>query len=262
MSLCIEALSWLDRDPRFAVFPLKPRTKVPLGELVPRGLLDASKDPAVIRDWWRREPEANIGLRTGDGFFVLDLDGAKAVAWFGNACGRHGGAPRTLTVRTSRGLHVFFRGDEVPNSAGRLAPGVDVRGEGGYAVAAPSIHPSGAVYWITRDLPVADAPRWLVDLAMPEERPAPSPADLPAWRPEDAKLRAIPGILSFVANARHGERNRITFWAACRFNEMVRDGLITQVLAEELLLQSAKRCGLNGVEILRTAASASKRGAA
>jgi hypothetical protein len=87
---------------------------------------------------------------------------------------------------------------------------------------------------------------------------------MPSWRTsrfaEDAKLRAIPGILSLLANARHGERNRITFWAACRFSEMVRDGLITERLAEELLLQGASRCGLNGMEILTTARSASKQG--
>lgn len=57
------ALSWLDRG--FAVFPLEPRGKVPLGSLVPRGFLDASKDHAVICDWWRRAPKANIGIVTG-----------------------------------------------------------------------------------------------------------------------------------------------------------------------------------------------------
>jgi hypothetical protein len=233
------ALAWLDRG--FAVFPLKPRGKVPLGSLVPHGLKEASRDPAVIRDWWRREPKANIGIVTGGGHFVLDLDDAGAVSWFANACGRHG-APKTLTTRTSRGLHVFFAcGAEVPNSTGRLAPGVDVRGKGGYVVAAPSVHPSGAVYTIARDLPIAEAPQWLVDEAMPPPpQPMPEPGPMPAWRCEDAKLLAIPGILSLVANARQGERNRITFWAACRFSEMVRDGLITQRLAEELLLQSAR----------------------
>ena len=251
------ALSWLDRG--FAVFPLKPRGKVPLGSLAPQGFLDATRDPAVIRDWWQRAPKANLGLRTGSGRFVVDLDNSDAVAWFANSCGRHGGAPKTLTVRTARGFHVFFSCDvEVPSSAGRLAPGADVRGEGGYVVAAPSVHPNGSVYTIARDLPIAEAPQWLVDEAMPDEPPATAPGPMPAWRCEDAKLRAIPGILSLVANARQGERNRITFWAACRFSEMVRDGLITQRLAEELLLQGAARCGLNGMEILRTARSASK----
>jgi hypothetical protein len=259
MAMPDSALSWLDRD--FAVFPLKPRGKKPLGSLVPHGLKEASRDHAVIRDWWRREPKANIGIVTGAGHFVVDLDDAEAVSWFANACGRHGGA-KTLTVRTARGFHVFFAcGAEVPSSAARIAPGVDVRGKGGYVVAAPSVHPSGAVYTIARDLPIAEAPQWLVDEAIPPPpRPMPEPGPMPAWRCEDAKLRAIPGILSLVANARQGERNRITFWAACRFSEMARDGLITQRLAEELLLQSAARCGLNGMEILRTSRSASKAG--
>jgi hypothetical protein len=249
------ALEWADRG--FPVFPIVPRGKKPLGSLVPHGLKGATRDPAVIRDWWRREGSANIGIVTGGGRFVVDLDDIEAVAWFTNACGRHG-APKTLTVRTSRGYHVFFAcGAEVPTSAGRLAPGVDVRGEGGYVVAAPSVHPSGSIYAIARDLSIAEAPQWLVDLAMPD--PIPAPAPMPTWRCEDAKLRAIPGILSLVANARQGERNRITFWAACRFDEMVRDGLITQGLAEDLLLQSASRCGLNGMEIIRTARSAEKR---
>jgi hypothetical protein len=167
------ALSWAGRD--LAVLPLKPRDKIPLGSLVPHGLKDASRDPDIIRDWWRRAPKANIGVRTGDGHFVLDLDGPEAAAWFGNACGRHGGAEHTLTVRTGGGgFHVFFACPiEVPNSAGRLAPGVDIRGEGGYVVAAPSIHPSGHVYQIARDLPIAEAPAWLVDLALPEPVPPP-----------------------------------------------------------------------------------------
>jgi hypothetical protein len=106
MPMLDAALAWLDRG--FAVFPLKPRGKVPLGSLVPRGFLDASREPDVIRDWWRHEPHANIGIVTGGGHFVVDLDDAEAVSWFSNACGRHGGAPKTLTVRTSRGFHVFF----------------------------------------------------------------------------------------------------------------------------------------------------------
>jgi hypothetical protein len=254
------ALSWLDLG--FGVFPLLPRGKKPIGALAPHGLKDATRDPAIIRDWWRREPKANIGLRTGGGHFVLDLDDAEAVTWFTTSCGRHGGAPRTLTARTSRGFHLFFAyAAEVPNSAGRLAPGVDVRGECGYVVAAPSIHPSGAAYTIARDLSIAEAPQRLIDLALPDERPAPAPGPMPAWRCEDDKLQAIPGILSLVANARQGERNQITFWAACRFNEMVRAGLITRRLAEELLLQSASRCGLTGREILSTGRSAFKQGA-
>jgi hypothetical protein len=255
------ALSWSDRG--FSVFPLKPRGKEPLGWLAPHGVKDATRDPARIRDWWRREPKANVGLQTGEGHFVLDLDGDGAVAWLVNSGGRHGGAPRTLTVKTSRGWHLYFKSAaEVPCSAGRIAPHVDVRGKGGSVTAPPSIHPSGGVYTIRRDLPIAEAPRWLVDEALPNERHvAPEFGARPAWQSEDFRLRAVPGILSLLANARPGERNSITYWAACRFNEMVRDGLITQHLAEGLLLQGASRCGLNGMEILATARSASRQGA-
>ncbi len=114
------ALKWADRG--FPVFPIVPRGKKPLGSLVPHGLKEASRDNAVIRDWWRCEPKANIGIVTGGGHFVIDLDDAGAVLWFANASGRHG-APKTLTVRTARGYHVFFAcGAEVPNSAGRICP--------------------------------------------------------------------------------------------------------------------------------------------
>jgi Bifunctional DNA primase/polymerase, N-terminal len=152
------ALSWLQRG--FAVFPLKPRDRIPLGSLVPHCFQDATRDPRVIRDWWRREPEANIGLRTGEGKFVLDLDDAGAVAWFTNAAGLRGEVDRTLTVRTSRGWHLYFKSAaDVPCSTSRIAPHVDVKGRGGYVVAAPSIHPDGPVYAIKRDLPIAEAPR-------------------------------------------------------------------------------------------------------
>ena len=226
------ALSWLDRG--FAVFPLKPRGKRPCGWLAPHGLKEATRDHAVIRDWWRREPQANIALRTGEGIFVLDLDNEAAVSWFTNACGRHG-APKTLTVKTSRGFHVFFaRTAEVPNSAGRLAPGADIRGEGGYAVAVPSVHPSGTIYTIARDLPIADAPRWLVDAAMPDERPAQAPAPM-TFRSDTMKLRGMAGILSLVANAREGERNDLLFWGSCRVAEMVREGLVDHGEARALM---------------------------
>jgi hypothetical protein len=252
------ALKWLDRG--FPVFPIVPRGKKPLGALVPHGLKEASRDHAVIRDWWRREPKANIGIVTGRGHFVLDLDDAGAVSWFTNACGRHGGAPKTLTVKTSRGLHVFFAcAAEVTNSAGRLAPGVDVRGEGGYVVAAPSVHPSGAVYTVARDLPVAEAPHWLVELAMPREEPVvAAPARHEAHSPR--ALRSVEGVVRAVASAGQGERNALTFWGGCRMREKVEAGLLTGSLARDLLIEAARRTGLPAWEIKTTINSAFRGG--
>jgi hypothetical protein len=191
---------------------------------VPRGFLDASHDHAVIRDWWRREPKANIGLRTGGGHFVLDLDDAAAVSWFANSCGRHGCTPRTLTARTSRGFHVFFAcSAEVPNSAGRVAPGVDVRGTGGYVVGAGSVHPSGFVYSIARDLPIAEAPQWLVDLAMPDERPAPPP---PPYDFKNSAPRVVvakmEGLTRALSNCPEGNRNSLCNWAGYSMRQLWR----------------------------------------
>jgi hypothetical protein len=247
------ALQWVDRG--FPIFPLKPRDKVPLGYLVPRGLKDASRDSAVIRNWWRLEPMANIGLRTGNGKFVLDLDGESAVAWFANSCGRH---ESTLTIRTSRGWHLYFESStDIPCSTGRISPHVDVRGVGGYVVAPPSVHPSGAVYTIDKDLPIATAPQWLIDEALPNS--VPRPVATIHLEPSDRGLGRIAGIISLVVSAKKGERNRLTFWAACRLDEMVRDGLMTQGLATDLLREAGARCGLDDREIIRTVVSATRQ---
>ena len=154
------------------VFPCLPRGKVPL---VPHGCLDATSDARTIRRWWARWPGANLGLATGGGLLVLDVDP------------RHGGdaglaaleaLPATREALTGGGgRHLYLRATgPVRCSAGRLRPGLDVRGEGGYVVAPPSVHPSGALYrWHpTRGLAhaIADAPAWFLELLWPRPRPA------------------------------------------------------------------------------------------
>lgn len=123
-----------------AVFPLRVRAKTPA---TAHGLLDASTDLDQVRRWWTANPWGNIGLRTGGGLVVIDVDP------------RHGGEvdpawPKTMSVRTpGGGWHFYyFSLEAVPSSAdGRIAPGVDVRGEGGYVVAPPSKTFKGAWEW-------------------------------------------------------------------------------------------------------------------
>jgi Bifunctional DNA primase/polymerase, N-terminal len=69
-SFLVSALGWLDRG--FPVFPLRPRDKIPLGELVPHGFKDACRDRATIREWWTEAPTANIGIATGVRVFLGD----------------------------------------------------------------------------------------------------------------------------------------------------------------------------------------------
>jgi hypothetical protein len=138
------------------------------------GVRDATTDEATIRRWWQRWPDANIGIATGagSGFFVLDVDPRHdADDSLADLERTHGPLPDTVESLTgSGGRHVLFRhpGDHVPNKVG-IAPGLDIRGDGGYIVAPPSLHLSGRRYaWeVSRrpdHVPLAAAPGWLLDL--------------------------------------------------------------------------------------------------
>ena len=133
--------------------------KHPFGRLVPHGLTDATTDEVTIRRWFDGGPY-NVGICTGtaSGFFALDRDdhdgGDKSLA---ELEAKNSTLPSTLTQRTGNGVHYLFKmptGREVRNSAKKLAPGLDIRGTGGYIVAAPSVHENGRTYaWDGCDLP-------------------------------------------------------------------------------------------------------------
>lgn len=113
------------------------------------GFKVATTDSRQIEEWWRKWPGANIGIATGvvSGLVVPDIDGEEGLALLKSLVARHGPLPRTPTVKTARGWHFYFAlpasGVSIPCSAGG---GLDVRGDGGYVVAPPSVHASGHVY--------------------------------------------------------------------------------------------------------------------
>ena len=114
----------------------------------------------------RPAPGAGVGMKTGaaprgSGVFVVDLDGPDAFeAW-----AALGGGHDTFAVETARGAHLYYEhpGFPVKTSAGSLAKGVDIRGEGGFVVAAGSPHRSGHVYAVALDVDPAPAPAWLLE---------------------------------------------------------------------------------------------------
>jgi hypothetical protein len=150
------------------IFPCRPRDKTPL---TPHGCLDASSNPEQVRAWWAVHPNANIGLATGkrSGLWVLDIDGEQGGASLRALELANGGLPATVEAITGGGgRHLFFRmpeGIEIKCSAGALGAGLDVRGDGGYVIVPPSIHPCGRPYaWSIDCAPApADAPAWLLD---------------------------------------------------------------------------------------------------
>jgi len=151
----------------FAVFPCWPRNKTPL---TPHGFKDATDDETQIRAWWARWPNANIGLLTGrvNGLIVVDPDSEKAERFLARLEARFGKLPPTSESTTGRGRHLVFSLPEgcgpVPSSA---EDGLDIRADGGYIIAPPSIHPNGKTYEWNEDSPrqFAEAPRWLLDFA-------------------------------------------------------------------------------------------------
>jgi hypothetical protein len=148
--------------------------KHPVGHLVPSGLKNATAEPEKITEWFKQSPW-NVGIVTGvrSGIVLLDIDprhgGDESLAALERA---NGPLPETWRFLTGGGgEHVLFRHPAgfVPNSANKLAPGIDVRGEGGYFVAPPSRHTSGRDYAISVDhdpdiVGLAEAPPWLVAL--------------------------------------------------------------------------------------------------
>lgn len=145
------------------------------------GLTSASCDPQAVAEWWRRWPDANIAVRTGEvsGIVVLDVDTPKGGAGTLKALEHaRGKLPRTAQVLTGSGgqHHYFSYAHGVRNSASRLGSGLDVRGDGGYVIAPPSNHLSGRLYKWMRPLSeeLAGPPAWLIELEE-QRRNAPAP---------------------------------------------------------------------------------------
>ena len=131
----------------WSVFPLLEAGKVPVYK---GGCRDATRSLQRVQNHWQRCPNHNYGIATGapSGIFVLDIDGPEGEASLAALCAEYGPLPPTVTVITAKGRHLYFKtiGVLIGNSAGKLGPGIDVRGDGGYVVGAGSVHPSGHVY--------------------------------------------------------------------------------------------------------------------
>ena len=131
------------------------------------GLKDASINQKQIEKWWKGR-KWNVGIVTGspsNGLVVIDFDGHKN----GLDAIPSLSLPDTFKVKTGSGEHWYFHSDEdVRNSQHKLAPGVDVRGEGGYVVAPPSIHHTGNRYEVINPVPVEELPGHIIrQLAQP-----------------------------------------------------------------------------------------------
>lgn len=216
----------------------------------PHGFKDATADPAGLRRLWSRWPGELVGVPTGEpsGWAVLDIDVRHGGdAWLDRHLGR---LPRTYAYGTrSGGCHLRFRHRAgLRSSAGRIAPGVDVRAEGGYVIWWPA---HGCE--VLCDAPPAAWPDWLV------QAPAPRRVAAPA-RGGTLDEHALHGLLRFIAGSAEGERNVRLHWASCRLGEYVAAGALDEEYAVALAVRAALRAGYPAAAAERTALSGIRRG--
>lgn len=205
------------------VFPVVPKEKKPL---IKGWRNRATTDKDQIKQWWKDDPDANIGIATGErsGIFVLDVDIDKHGDWSLKGLELlHGAMPITIVSHTGNGgRHLFFAhpGKQVKNSVSKLGCGLDTRGDGGYVLAPPSFHPNGNRYsWLQ--------PPWLNGLAEFPQTLLKKIIRLPC-RPKCNRIFNRPttpaeGIFWVEQALTHvslgGGRNDTCFWLACQLRD-------------------------------------------
>jgi hypothetical protein len=232
------------------VFPLRPRDKLPATS---HGLKDATTDEDTIRKWWQKEPNANIGYATGNGVAVVDID--ELGSWTDLLEDEKAPSPETSRVETSRGFQLFFKtSGEIRNSAGKLRAGIDVRGDGGYVVLPPSVHPSGHVYRWDRNGAPADMPAWLYErLTAAPKPPPPRPrSELPPGDDTPYGRAALEAETAIVAGAIEGTRNDRLNTAALKLGGLVAGGELEEHDVYNALLDAALNAGLRETEAVAT----------
>ena len=217
-----------------AVFPLVQKNKQPL---TANGFKDATTDPEKIEEWWSIHPDANVGIATGDmsgGLVAIDMDvdkdeGKDGYHTFLDWCNaNYVILPDSWLSITGRGgYHLVYRSlFPVPSKIGWLKD-VDIRANGGYIVAPPSIHPNGTRYeWeqdpseyeliTTDDIDV----EYIMNSILSSNKSAGEPLKVPDEIPE-------------------GHRDELMFKLACKYQAM---GMSDDAMLAALRIENETRC--------------------
>lgn len=251
----------------FSIIPLQPQGKKPIIAAWQPFMIKRAT-PELVTFWFSKWPTANIGVLTGaiSGVIVLDIDGPDGEHF----ADKMGGIPHTPTSTTGRGRHIWFAhpGFTVRNFVAKL-PELDMRGDGGYVVAYPSIHPSGRRYFweIGLDTPFAQVPGWLLETITPKT-PAPrSPYEYSPQR--EQRYKTAYGQVALQREAAElsqtvADRNNRLYRAALKMGSLIADGKIDRATVESTLGAAAGACGLTAEDgeqqTIRTIASGINRG--
>lgn len=211
-----------------------------------------SKTP-VASGWQSspRTPAGEVAIRPGYGVamscenhLVLDIDGQTGMDSINALIREHGLLSPTYKQKSPHGGHAVFLappGVRVPNSVGKLGPGLDIRSAGGYTICWPT-----PGYTPLRDVDPLEADEWLVRLATAGSRRARTDGVT------GVQAHSIGGLTMTLANAQQGTRNDVLHWCLCRTAEMPAH---KQRSALRALRQEARMIGLGDYEIERTVSS-------
>jgi hypothetical protein len=221
----------------------------------------ATTDPAIIAGWWERWPDANIGIATGarSGIVVVDADGSAGPETLAARGGTEGG-PQAIT---GRGEHRYLKHPGVPVKNFTKRDGLDLRGDGGYVIAPPSLHRSGNRYaWVagTEEASPPELPVWLLDLT---RRDADEDVPITPIRPSlsrSARTTAYAGValereITRLSEAGNGTRNHSLNAAALKLGHIVGAGWLDRANVEHALLTTAMALGLPKHEATATITS-------
>lgn len=188
-------------DAGLSVFPLRERDKRPA---TANGFKDATTDKTQIERWWKENPNYNIGIATGSpsgGLVVVDVDedkekGKTGLSSIQNWMKKNGQIPKTVEVVTGRGgLHAYYFCKTQLSNRTNVLDSVDIRADGGYVVAPPSIHPNGNSYRFADgfglEYGIRDASDIVVELATFKQSAPKETFNLSGAIPEGARVDTL-----------------------------------------------------------------------
>lgn len=239
--------------------------------LLKHGLTEATADSHVLAAWWKRWPHANVAIRTGaeSGLVVVDVDPPGGFASLRSLEQTNASLDRTYIVRTgSGGAHYYFahpsgRARVANRASSVLGPGIDIRGDGGYVIAPPSLHASGKSYVRQANGEPPPMPTWLVELLTAEHRHEPvDPREIRRDRGVSAwASTALAGEIERVQSATEGTRNQTLNRSAFVLGQIVGGGHLDHDDVADLLGQAGLAAGLGEREVRMTIASGLRSGA-
>lgn len=239
------------------VFPLAEGSKIPPAGT--RGFLDAATDSRAVAHSFAKIPRANVGIATGNGLLVFDIDGRnggfESIASL-KADGRQFG--HCPVARTGNGgRHLYFAIHEPIKCRTGIWPGLDIKADGGYVVAPPSrigaskSGSGGSYAWLVDPFrtPLPPIPDWLLMKLRPK---AIARKPIESCGSPFSAIRRLDGLARFVAGARSGSRNAALNWASFKAAELIRQNQIGTSEVVGTLRTAALNAGLDIREITAT----------